>query len=99
MSQAQVARLLSPRLRGLKNRWSRAGGGMRAASVLFLLFGLAFWGGLFYMMFWLIGAFHEVEVFLVAIVEKKQIASACSRGKKCAAPSRQTSWARPALPR
>ena len=41
----------------------RAGGGMRAASVLFLLFGLAFWGGLFYMMFWLIGAFHEVEVF------------------------------------
>ena len=63
MSQAQVARLLSPRLRGLKNRWSRAGGGMRAASVLFLLFGLAFWGGLFYMMFWLIGAFHEVEVF------------------------------------
>ena len=36
---------------------------MRAASVLFLLFGLTFWGGLFYLMFWLIGAFHEVEVF------------------------------------
>ena len=36
---------------------------MRLASVLFLLFGLAFWAGLFYMMFWLIGAFHEVEVF------------------------------------
>ena len=36
---------------------------MRAASILFLLFGLAFWAGLFYLMFWLIGAFHEVEVF------------------------------------
>ena len=63
VSQANVARLLSPRLRGLRNRWTRAGGGMRLASSLFILFGLAFWAGLFYLMYWLIGAFHGVEVF------------------------------------
>ena len=36
---------------------------MRTVSVLFALFGLAFWIGLFFLMYWLIGAFHEVEVF------------------------------------
>ena len=36
---------------------------MRVASVLFLVFGLAFWLGLFFLMHWLISAFHGVEVF------------------------------------
>ena len=36
---------------------------MRTVSVLFAVFGLAFWIGLFFLMYWLIGAFHEVEVF------------------------------------
>jgi len=36
---------------------------MRIVSVLFAVFGLAFWIGLFFLMYWLIGAFHEVEVF------------------------------------
>jgi ABC-2 type transport system permease protein len=58
-----IARLLGPRVRGLYNQWKRAGGGMRAASLLFLLFGLTFWVGLFFLMHWLIGAFHQVEVF------------------------------------
>ena len=58
-----IARLLAPRLRGLHNRWRRSSGSMRTVSVFFLLFGLAFWIGLFVLMYWLIGAFHEVEVF------------------------------------
>ena len=58
-----IARLLAPRLRGLYNRWRRSSGGMRSASVFFAVFGLAFWIGLFFLMHWLIGAFHEVEVF------------------------------------
>ena len=58
-----IARLLAPRLRGLLNRWKRAEPGMRAASIFFLIFGLMFWAGLFYLMYWLIGAFHAVEVF------------------------------------
>jgi ABC-2 type transport system permease protein len=58
-----IARLLAPRVRGLFNQWKRAGGGMRAASLLFMVFGLAFWFGLFFLMYWLIGAFHQVEVF------------------------------------
>ena len=58
-----IARLLAPRLRGLHNRWRRSSGSMRTISVFFLLFGLAFWIGLFVLMYWLIGAFHEVEVF------------------------------------
>ncbi len=58
-----IARLLSPRVRGLINRWKRAEGSMRVVSVLFVLFGLAFWVGLYALMIWLIGAFHEVEVF------------------------------------
>jgi len=47
----------------LINRWQRAEGKIRAASILFAVFGLAFWAGLFALMIWLIGAFHEVEVF------------------------------------
>ena len=58
-----IARLLAPRVLGLMNRWKRAEGSMRVVSVLFVLFGLAFWAGLFVLMIWLIGAFHEVEVF------------------------------------
>lgn len=58
-----VGRLLAPRIRGLINRWKRSEGGMRAASVFFLIFGLAFWAGLFFLMHWLISAFHGVEVF------------------------------------
>ncbi len=58
-----IARLLAPRLRGLYNRWRRSSGSMRTVSVLFLIFGLVFWVGLFFLMYWLIGAFHEVEVF------------------------------------
>jgi ABC-2 type transport system permease protein len=58
-----IARLLAPRLRGLLNRWKRAGKGMRTASVFFLVFGLGFWVGWFFLMHWLIGAFHAVEVF------------------------------------
>ena len=58
-----MGRLLSPRLRGLWNRWKRAEGGIRAASLLFLVFGIGFWIGLFFLMHWLISAFHGVEVF------------------------------------
>lgn len=58
-----IARLLAPRVRGLYNRWRRSSGSMRIVSVLFAVFGLAFWIGLFFLMYWLIGAFHEVEVF------------------------------------
>ena len=58
-----IARLLSPRVRGLINRWKRAEGSMRVVSVLFVLFGLAFWVGLYALMIWLIGSFYEVEVF------------------------------------
>lgn len=58
-----IARLLAPRVRGLYNRWRRSSGSMRTVSVLFAVFGLAFWIGLFFLMYWLIGAFHEVEVF------------------------------------
>jgi len=58
-----IARLLAPRVLGLINRWKRAEGSMRMVSVLFVLFGFAFWAGLFVLMIWLIGAFHEVEVF------------------------------------
>jgi len=58
-----IARLLMPRVQGLINRWKRAEGSMRMVSVLFVVFGVAFWAGLFALMIWLIGAFHEVEVF------------------------------------
>ena len=58
-----IARLLMPRVQGLHNRWKRAEGSMRVVSVLFVLFGLAFWVGLYALMIWLIGSFYEVEVF------------------------------------
>ena len=58
-----IASLLAPRLRGLYNRWKRASKGVRTATSLFLVFGVVFWVGLFALMIWLIGTFHEVEVF------------------------------------
>jgi ABC-2 type transport system permease protein len=47
----------------LYNRWKRAESNMQAASTLFLLFGIAFWVGLFFLMHWLISAFYAVDVF------------------------------------
>lgn len=58
-----IASLLAPRLRGLYNRWKRSSKGVRTATSLFFLFGFVFWVGLFALMIWLIGTFHEVEVF------------------------------------
>ena len=59
----EVAHLLGPRLRGLRNRWRRAGPGARAATVFFGVLGLAFWVGIFFMVLWMVDAFYSVEVF------------------------------------
>jgi len=55
--------LIGPRLRGQWNRWKRATSAERGTAVLFGLLGLAFWISIFVLFGWLIGSFHEVEVF------------------------------------
>jgi ABC-2 type transport system permease protein len=55
--------LMLPRLRGLRNTWRGADGRTRAAYAVFGLMGLAFWVGLFWFLHFIIGGFHEVEVF------------------------------------
>lgn len=71
MSVATAARLrsvpppylLKPRLQGLRNSWSQADARTRGAYAVFGLMGLAFWGGLFWFLHFIIGGFHGVEVF------------------------------------
>jgi len=58
-----VIDLLRPRVLGQRNRWRRASRAERAATVMFALFALAFWVGIFALFGWLVGAFHDVEVF------------------------------------
>ena len=58
-----LLRLLHPRLLGQANRWTRASKGERLTIALFAVLGVAFWLGIFGLFGWLVGAFHEVEVF------------------------------------
>jgi len=56
-------RLLSPRLRGLANAWHDADRRTRWAYAVFGGMGLAFWAGLFWFLYFIIGGFYGVEVF------------------------------------
>ncbi len=55
--------LLKPRFQGLRNTWEQADGRTRAAYAVFGLMGVAFWAGLFWFLHFIIGGFHQVEVF------------------------------------
>ncbi len=55
--------LSRPRLLGLRNTWRAADGRTRGAYAVFGLMGVAFWAGLFWFLHFIIGGFHEVEVF------------------------------------
>jgi ABC-2 type transport system permease protein len=55
--------LMRPRLLSLRNTWLQADGRTRAAYAVFGLMGVAFWAGLFWFLHFIIGGFHEVEVF------------------------------------
>lgn len=59
----EVLILLGPRLRGLYNRWARAGRAERGLIVTFAVLGVAFWGTVFGGIGWLVTSFYEVEVF------------------------------------
>lgn len=59
----EVLILLGPRLRGLYNRWARAGRGERGLILGFAVLGLLFWGAVFGGLGWLIQSFYQVEVF------------------------------------
>ncbi len=55
--------LIKPRFVGLRNTWLQADARTRAAYAVFGLMGLAFWAGLFWFLHFIIGGFHQVEVF------------------------------------
>jgi len=55
--------LLRPRWISARNTWKAADGRTRAAYAVFALMGLAFWVGLFWFLHFIIGGFHQVEVF------------------------------------
>jgi ABC-2 type transport system permease protein len=58
-----AARLLAPRLRGLRNQWVRGSRGERLSWALFFGVGLVFWVLVFVLLGWLVLAFSQVEVF------------------------------------
>ena len=55
--------LLRPRFTSLRNTWNAADARTRGAYAVFGLMGLAFWVGLFWFLHFIIGGFHQVEVF------------------------------------
>lgn len=61
--RANPARLLAPRVTSLLNRWRHAQRQEKAAYVLFLIFGVGFWGGLFGGLIYVVDLFYQVEVF------------------------------------
>lgn len=60
---SQMVLLLSPRARGLWNRWRRASGSERTTLIVFGVLGLFFWVAIFGGVGWLVYSFHQVEVF------------------------------------
>lgn len=67
---ATVAQLLRVRWWGARNRWRKADRGHKWAYAFFALCTLAFWLGLCFGLFKLVGAFHGVEVFGPLLTKK-----------------------------
>ena len=58
-----VIYLLRPRWTSLRNQWLGSSRRLRGAFIFFAFLGAMFWLGLLFGLTWLVGAFHQVEVF------------------------------------